>query len=88
MFFINQAIQPKIVEIEITNKGCDKLNFEIKKGTTVTWINNKDSSALLELGKINQPTVLEEGATYSMKFNREETFEYRCESKSGKIIVK
>lgn len=72
----NNAFQPNVVTVEL--------------GTTVTWTNNQSVAHNVIFADFSSP-LMEEGETYSYKFDKAGTYTYKCgihPSMTGKIIVK
>jgi len=72
----NNAFQPNVVTVEL--------------GTTVTWTNNQSVAHNVIFADFSSP-LLEEGETFTHKFDKAGTYTYKCgihPSMTGKIIVK
>jgi len=77
-------------EVSIANNAFQPSTLTIELGTTVTWTNNQSTAHNVIFADFSSP-LLEEGETYSLKFDKAGTYTYKCgihPSMTGKIIVK
>jgi len=90
LYYADIKSQPQNVIVNINSDGCEQLDFTVKSGDTITWVNQHGNTALLEFGEINRPFPLGPGAKYSITFNDNDIGEhlrYNCERKTGFITV-
>jgi plastocyanin len=84
--------QPETREITIASFAFSPASVTVKAGTTVKWT-NKDSaphSIVSSDGQFTASSVLTNGGTYQLKFDKPGTYTYACglhPSMSGTIIV-
>ena len=77
-------------EVSIANNAFQPSTLTIELGTTVTWTNNQSTAHNVIFADFSSP-LMEEGETYSLKFDKAGTYTYKCgihPSMTGKIIVK
>lgn len=77
-------------EVSIANNAFQPSTLTIELGTTVTWTNNQSTAHNVIFADFSSP-LMEEGETYSYKFDKAGTYTYKCgihPSMTGKIIVK
>lgn len=90
----NQPNQPsnndsEVLSITIQNFSFNPAELNVKKGSTVTWI-NQDSVPHKISGGGFQSSALDKGQSFSFTFDAVGTFDYVCSihpSMKGKIIV-
>lgn len=90
LYFLNQSLNPKVVEINIDPNVCGNLNLNIEKGTTVKWINKGQQQAIIDFSTITNPptkVTMPQGASYSLKFDNPGVYSYRCIDKQAQVIV-
>ena len=88
-YFINQSLQEEtkepIVNIELTQNGCNPVDFAIKSGTKVTWTNIDNEDVILSLDRSG--IRLNGGESFSKVFVEKQQVSYRCGSKIASIRV-
>lgn len=75
--------------ISIQNFAFNPGTLTVKKGATVTWINNDSAPHQIKSGSFNS-TQLTNGQNFSFTFTTSGTFDYSCAihpSMTGKIVV-
>ena len=75
--------------INIKNFSFNPNTITIKKGTTVTWINQDSTIHTVKSDTFNSPD-LNQGDKFQFTFNNAGTFNYSCgihPSMTGKIVV-
>lgn len=80
---------PIISTISIENFSFNPATLIVKKGTTVTWVNNDQAPHQIKSNAFNS-IVLNTGQDFSFIFQDAGTFDYLCSihpSMVGKIIV-
>ena len=88
------------IELSINNARFEQPEIQVKKGTTVTWINKDNSDPLypehtvvIDVLNVKSPEILFAGGSkekWSHTFNETGEFEYYCSIHPfmiGKIIV-
>lgn len=85
----SQAMPTTTNVIDIQNFAFNPSVLTVKKGETVTWVNN--DSALHQIKSVTfNSSQLSKGQTFSFTFDDTGNFDYLCSihpSMSGKIIV-
>lgn len=70
--------------VRITDRGLEPAAVTINVGETVTWENQTDRDfELARLGGAGDGVEIEEGASWSRRFNRAGTSRYQAETRSG-----
>ncbi len=68
-------------KVSIGDMAFAPSRITVKKGTTVTWTNNDNTTHTVtsDDGSIMDSGSLAKGETYSVTFNETSTFDYHCE---------
>ena len=90
LYLLNNYVQSKEITIKIDANGCQIPNLNIKKDTTVKWINTEQITTQLDFTGMTNPPVrvtLPQGSTYSLKFDKVGIYTYNCVNRLSQIIV-
>lgn len=85
----SQPIEKSSQTISIKNSSFNPATLTIKKGSTVSWINEDSIQHSIKFSTIQSP-ILNQNQTYSTNFTETGTFDYTCgihPNMTGKIIV-
>lgn len=88
------ARQPEVstnnaITVNIENFSFNSSSITVKKGATITWINNDSAPHGIKSAGFNSE-ILSQGQSFSFTFNEAGTFSYSCSvhpSMTGQIIV-
>lgn len=63
--------------VSISNFAFDPANITVKKGTTVTWVNNDSVTHTVTSSVFSSPDI-SPGGKFEFTFNNTGTFDYNC----------